>query len=143
VEDPFQLQRFVDAQQGVIEHAIGELGNGRKESHWMWFIFPQLAQLGRSPTAKYYGIGSLDEARAYLAHPQLGSRLKQSVDALLPWAATRSAEEVLGPIDALKLRSSLTLFEAVQPDGPFSQALSAFYAGVPDQATLALLNAEA
>jgi uncharacterized protein (DUF1810 family) len=138
--DPFQLQRFVDAQRGVIDRAIAELSNGRKESHWMWFVFPQLAALGRSATAKHYGIGSLGEARAYLAHPVLGPGLTRSVEVLLPWAGKLSADEILGSIDAMKLRSCLTLFDAVEPGGLFARALSGFYDGAPDQATLALLN---
>jgi uncharacterized protein (DUF1810 family) len=139
VTDPHNLQRFVDAQDGIFETAIAELRAGDKQSHWMWFIFPQLAGLGRSPTAQYYGISSLDEAKAYLAHPILGSRLNQSVEVLLPWAGKRAPEQILGPIDALKLKSSLTLFDRVAPDGVFDRALGAFYGGQSDERTLALL----
>jgi uncharacterized protein (DUF1810 family) len=108
----------------------------------MWFIFPQIAGLGISPTAQYYAISSLDEARAYLAHPVLGPRLRQCLGALLQWAGTRCADHILGQIDALKLRSSLTLFDQAEPSGLFARALAAFYGGAPDERTLALLNAK-
>jgi uncharacterized protein (DUF1810 family) len=139
ISDPHQLQRFVEAQRGVFEAALAELGAGRKQGHWMWFIFPQLAGLGRSPTAQAYGIRSLDEARAYLEHPLLGARLRQALEELLPWAAERSAEQILGPLDAMKLRSSLTLFDAAEPAGLSGRVLRAFFAG-PDERTLALLR---
>ena len=138
MSDPYNLQRFVDAQDGVFLTALAELRAGTKQSHWMWFVFPQLAGLGRSSTAIFYGISGRDEAAAYLSHPILGPRLRGAVEALLPWANRRSAEDVLGPIDALKLRSCLTLFDAVEPGGQFGLTLSAFYEG-PDERTLALL----
>ena len=137
--DPYNLQRFVNAQNGVFETALAELRAGRKQGHWMWFVFPQLAGLGRSATAQYYGIRSREEARAYLEQPLLGSRLRQTIEALLPWAGKRTAEEILGPIDALKLRSCLTLFDAIDPGGFFGRALAIFYGG-PDERTLALLS---
>jgi uncharacterized protein (DUF1810 family) len=137
--DPHNLQRFLDAQQGVFDTALAELRAGGKQSHWMWFIFPQLAGLGHSPTAQYYAIRSLDQARAYLEHPLLGHRLRQAVEALLSWADERSAEQILGTIDAMKLRSSLTLFDVVEPGGLFAGALAAFYGGAADERTLALL----
>jgi uncharacterized protein (DUF1810 family) len=137
--DPFQLQRFVDAQQGTFETALTELQTGRKQSHWIWFIFPQLAGLGRSPTATSYGIGSIHEARAYLAHPVLGDRYRKAVEAMLSWADRKSAVEVLGDVDAMKLRSSLTLFESVSGNPLFARALNAFY-DRPDQATLQLIG---
>jgi uncharacterized protein (DUF1810 family) len=140
--DPYNLQRFLDAQNEVLDTVLDELRGGAKQSHWMWFIFPQLAGLGRSSTAQYYGLSSLDEARAYLAHPLLGDRLRECVDALLPWAGKRSAEQILGNVDALKLRSCLTLFDQVAPFGLFAQALGAFCGGEPDGRTLALLNAQ-
>ena len=140
--DPYNLQRFIDAQQGVIDIALAELADGTKRSHWMWFVFPQLAELGRSETAKLFGLASLDEARAYLQHSILGPRLRQSVEAVLPWSGRRSAEQVFGAIDAMKLRSSLTLFDQVEPDGPFRQALMNFFAGERDELTLALLDGE-
>jgi uncharacterized protein (DUF1810 family) len=137
--DPHNLQRFVDAQDGVFETALEELRAGRKLSHWMWFIFPQLAGLGRSSTAQFYAISSSDEARAYLAHPVLGRRLRQSVEALLPWAGQRSPDEILGPVDSTKLRSSLSLFDRVAPSDVFARALASFFDGEPDERTLALL----
>jgi len=143
VNDPFNLQRFIDAQDGVFGTAICELRSGSKRSHWMWFVFPQLAGLGRSPTAQYYGIVSLDEARAYLEHPLLVSRLHEAVGAILAWDARSSAEQIFGPLDAVKLRSSLTLFDQVEPGGLCAQALEAFYGGRRDERTLALLNGQA
>ena len=140
MEDPYNLQRFVDAQEGVYETALAELRAGAKQGHWMWFIFPQLAGLGRSSTAQYYGMASVDEARAYLEHPVLGPRLHECVEALLVWAGGHSAEQILGPVDALKLRSSLTLFDQVEPDELFAAGLAAFFAGKLDERTLALLN---
>ena len=140
MSDPYHLQRFLDAQDGVIERALAELRAGRKESHWMWFVFPQLAGLGRSPTARSYAVASLDEARAYLAHPLLGPRLKQSIAAVLPWAGKRGPDAIFGPVDAMKFRSSLTLFGRAAPGDIFEQSLDAFYGGERDQRTLALLN---
>lgn len=139
-DDPFKLRRFVDAQQGVFKEAVAELAAGAKRTHWMWFIFPQPAGLGSSTAARFYAIASIEEARAYLAHPLLGPRLKECVEAILPWAGRRSAVQILGPIDALKLRSSMTLFGEVQPAGPFAAVLRAFYGGEPDEHSLALLN---
>ena len=138
--DPFNLQRFVDAQQGTIDVALAELAAGSKQTHWMWFVFPQLAGLGRSPTAMFYAIASLDEARAYLKHPLLGPRLRQCAGALEPWVGTRSAEQIFGAVDAVKLRSSLTLFDRVEPSGVFAEALLNFFAGGRDERTLALLD---
>ena len=137
--DPFQLQRFVDAQRGTFEIALTELQTGRKQSHWIWFIFPQLAGLGRSPNASFYGVRSVREARAYLAHPVLGDRYRKAVEAMLSWADRKSAVEVLGDVDAMKLRSSLTLFENASGDPLFARALKRFYDG-PDEATLRLLD---
>ena len=137
--DPHNLQRFIDAQERSFDDAMAELNAGLKQSHWMWFVFPQLDGLGLSPTSKYYAIASLDEARAYLAHPQLGPRLRACVDALLAWAARRTAEQILGSIDAMKLRSSLTLFDRVAPEDVFGRALDAFFGGAGDERTLALL----
>jgi uncharacterized protein (DUF1810 family) len=135
----FDLQRFVAAQEDVHARALAELQAGRKQSHWMWFVFPQLAGLGTSPTAIHYAIQSADEARAYLAHPVLGPRLREGVAAMLAHQGARP-EAILGGIDALKFRSSLTLFEAVAADpAPFAAALDAFYAGERDQRTLELL----
>jgi uncharacterized protein (DUF1810 family) len=137
VSDPYNLQRFLDAQDGVFETALAELRAGAKQSHWMWFVFPQLAGLGRSSTAQFFGISGRDEANAYLAHRVLGPRLRSAAEAIVAWSGKRSAEEILGPVDAIKLRSCLTLFSAI--DGTFGQALRAFFAG-PDEQTLALLR---
>lgn len=113
---------------------------GAKHSHWMWFVFPQIAGLGRSPTARLYAIAGLAEARAYLAHPVLGSRLLECTEAMLGWAGRRSAEAILGSIDALKFKSSMTLFEAAAEEpARFAAALDAFCAGERDAATLARL----
>lgn len=126
-EDPFNLDRFVAAQaEGVYEQALAELQAGRKQSHWMWFIFPQHRDLGRSATAKYFGLSGIEEARAYAAHPLLGERLRACADAILPHLAKRSPEDILGPIDALKLKSSMTIFaEAVPGEDRFRRLLHA------------------
>ena len=140
--DPFDLQRFILAQDGVYETALAELRAGSKQSHWMWFVFPQIAGLGRSSTAQFYAIVSVEEARAYLEHPLLGARLRECVDALLRWVDRRSPEQILGPIDAMKLRSSLTLFDRIAPGDTFARALDAFFSGRRDDRTLELLNGE-
>jgi uncharacterized protein (DUF1810 family) len=141
VSDPYDLQRFIRAQEGIYETALAELRAGSKQSHWMWFIFPQLRGLGHSATATYYGISSLDEARAYLGHTLLGARLHQCVEALLPWSERRTATQILGSVDALKLRSSLTLLDRAEPEAVFAAGLAAFFGGESDERTLALLNA--
>ncbi len=114
--DPFNLQRFVDAQAGgVYEQALGEIRAGEKRSHWMWFIFPQLASLGRSPTAKFYGLSGEDEARAYIAHPVLGPRYRECVAAVgAQLDAGRSLEAIFGELDAMKFRSSVGIFWLVR-----------------------------
>ena len=137
--DPFQLQRFVEAQDSVFDTALEELRAGHKQSHWMWFIFPQIAGLGRSPTAQYYAIRSMHEARAYLAHPLLGDRLRSAVETVVSAAERRTPVQILGDVDAIKLRSSLTLFEAASGDPVFADALDRLF-GSPDEATLALLG---
>ena len=134
------LARFVEAQRDVYDAALAELRAGRKRSHWMWFVFPQIAGLGHSPTARFYAIRDLDEGRAYLAHPLLGARLERCVAAMLDWFGRRSAEAILGGIDAVKLRSSLTLFEAAGGGAAFAACLDAFYDGDRDPATSALLG---
>lgn len=118
--DPFNLDRFVAAQSGgVYQQALDELRRGRKQSHWMWFIFPQHADLGRSQTAKFYGLSGTDEAAAYAAHPLLGKRLRECCAAILPHLERGvSAETILGPIDALKLRSSIEIFGKAVPNEP-------------------------
>lgn len=123
----FDLQRFVDAQSGgVFEQALAELHSGRKRSHWMWFIFPQHRDLGRSPTAKFYGLSGIDEARAYADHPLLGPRLRQCCRAILPHLHREPAEAILGPVDALKLRSSMEIFGQAVPGEPlFAEVLEA------------------
>jgi Uncharacterized conserved protein len=133
------LTRFIDAQDGAYDTALAEIKAGRKRSHWMWFIFPQLRGLGRSPTAQYFGIGSLDEARAYLAHPLLGERYRTCVEALEN-LSTRDAQEVFGSIDALKLRSSLTLFEAAEPSPLVARALDQWFGGHADEKTRDMLG---
>jgi uncharacterized protein (DUF1810 family) len=137
----FDLERFVEAQDGggTYERALAELRAGRKQSHWIWFVFPQIEGLGRSPTARAYAIASLPEARAYLDHPVLGPRLRESAEALLG-LDTDDAEAVMGPIDAVKLRSSMTLFARADPtDDRFTSMLRKFYGGQEDEATLARL----
>jgi uncharacterized protein (DUF1810 family) len=133
------LDRFVQAQQGVYPTALAELRAGRKRSHWMWFVFPQLAGLGRSATAERYAIGSLHEAREYLAHPLLGARLRECAAALLALPGS-DPEAVLGGIDALKLRSSMTLFLRASSDQLFADVLAKYYDGEPDAETDRLLG---
>ena len=134
------LDRFVRAQQGVYEGVLDELRRGRKVGHWIWFIFPQLAGLGRSAMSQEYAIASLAEARAYVDHPVLGSRLRECTEMLLATEG-RSALEILGSIDAMKLRSSMTLFHRAAPDEPlFAGVLERFYDGRADEATDALLR---
>ena len=135
------LERFVEAQDGggTYDRALAELRAGRKASHWMWFVFPQLAGLGRSPVAQRYAIASLDEARAYLAHPVLGARLREAAEALLG-LGHGDAVLVLGGTDATKLRSSATLFARAAPEDPLWPALlERFFGGEPDARTDALL----
>ena len=135
------LERFVDAQAGTYAQALVELREGRKRSHWMWFVFPQLAGLGRSEVSRFYGLGSLDDARKYLAHPTLGPRLRAAARAILDSGAT-DPEAALGGIDAVKLRSSMTLFARAAPDDPvFGAVLDRLYGGEFDAATDRLLDA--
>ena len=138
--DPFDLARFVAAQDPVLAEVRRELQAGRKRSHWMWFVFPQLRALGRSPTALHYGLASIEEAAAYLAHPLLGPRLLECT-ALMNAVPGRTAREILGSPDDLKFRSCMTLFAAVDPAVPaFREALATYFDGAPDPATLALLR---
>ena len=137
------LERFVRAQAGTYGVALDEVRRGRKASHWMWFVFPQLVGLGRSETARAYAIESLDEARAYLAHPLLGARLREISGATLAAPAGLAAEAIFGSIDAMKLRSSMTLFSRAAPDEPvFRQVLDRYFGGAPDARTLELLGSE-
>ena len=136
-EDPYDLQRFVAAQDagGTYDRAVAEMRSGRKASHWMWFVFPQIAGLGFSPTSQKYAITSLQEARAYLEHPVLGPRLTESA-AILADQPGCSAEQIFGDLDAQKLRSSMTLFMRAAPREPrFRQVLDQYFGGVPDPAT--------
>ena len=137
--DPYGLHRFVDAQTDTYAQALAELRAGRKTGHWMWFVFPQVAGLGRSPTAQHYAISGLDEARAYLAHPVLGPRLVECAQALLDLPGDDAAA-VLGPVDAMKLRSSMTLFAHADPGQPvFRAVLERYFAGQEDEATTSRL----
>jgi uncharacterized protein (DUF1810 family) len=136
------VERFVLAQddRGIFDQALAELGSGRKVSHWMWFVFPQVAGLGHSAVARHYAVSGLEEARAYLEHPVLGPRLRQSCEAVLA-IDDASAEEVFGGVDAMKLRSSMTLFARAAPDEPvFGAVLEAYFGGRPDPATDELLS---
>ncbi len=137
--DPHNLARFLAAQEGAIDQALAELRAGAKHGHWMWFVFPQIAGLGASALSRRYAIASADEARAFLAHPVLGRRLVDCTHAVLAHAG-RGAAPILGPVDAMKLRSSMTLFDhAAAGAGPFAPCLAAFFAAKHDGATLALL----
>ena len=137
----FDLDRFVAAQEGMYDGAKAELGAGLKRGHWMWFVFPQASGLGRSPIAQFYGLASMAEAVAYAAHPVLGARLRECAGLLLA-APGASAADIMGQVDAMKLRSSMTLFQAVAPgDAVFGEVLDRFYDGVPDSATLRILDA--
>ena len=133
------LSRFVDAQRGMFETALAEIASGRKRSHWMWFIFPQLRGLGHSAMAQHYGIASSNEAREYLAHPLLGTRYRECV-AALNRLASADAVDVFGATDAMKLRSSLTLFDAAEPSAMLREALERFFNGERDEATLRILS---
>jgi uncharacterized protein (DUF1810 family) len=137
--DAFDLQRFVDAQAPVYANVVAELRQGRKQSHWMWFIFPQLAGLGHSAMAQRYAIASREEALAYLGHAVLGPRLSECT-ALVNAVEGRSIREILGSPDDLKFRSSMTLFAAVSSNPEFATAIAKFYSGTPDRTTLELLG---
>jgi uncharacterized protein (DUF1810 family) len=139
----FDLDRFVSAQdsRGTYEQALAELRRGRKASHWMWFVFPQVAGLGRSSIAQQYAVPGLDEARDYLRHPVLGPRLRECSEAVLGVGDDLSAEDVFGPVDAVKLRSSMTLFHRVDPaEQLFAAVLERFFEGRPDPRTDELLT---
>jgi uncharacterized protein (DUF1810 family) len=139
-EDPYDLARFVSAQESTYERALAEIKRGDKRSHWMWFIFPQLDGLGFSSTAKLYAIKNIDEARAYLDHPVLGARLRECAEAALA-VPGRTAHEIFGSPDDMKLRSSATLFACVSPSGSvFHQLLDKYYDGARDDQTLHLLG---
>ncbi|GAB3022015.1 DUF1810 domain-containing protein [Spirosoma pulveris] len=134
------LKRFLDAQENDYARALTEIKNGRKQSHWMWYVFPQIAGLGFSETAKFYSIQDREEAQSYLDHPVLGSRLREISQALLAIEG-KTAHQILGSPDDVKLSSSMTLFGALTPTDPVFQAvLNKYYAGVPDARTLAILK---
>ena len=140
IPDPHNLQRFVDAQEPVISSVLAELKHGRKRGHWIWFIFPQLKGLGRSPTAEFYGITSLAEAIAYLNHPVLGQRLIQCTQ-LVNAVEGSDAEDIFGEIDAMKFRSCMTLFSRADPGNHvFSDAVKGYFAGDPDPLTMSYLD---
>lgn len=139
--DPYDLKRFAAAQEPVFAAALAELRSGRKRTHWMWFVFPQLRGLGRSATATFYGIGSLDEARAYLAHKLLGPRLERCTNAVLA-VEGRSPHEIFGSPDDMKFHSSMTLFAIAcgEPASPYRAALDRWWHGAADPQTLRLLG---
>ncbi|MGY1763840.1 DUF1810 domain-containing protein [Geodermatophilus sp. SYSU D00779] len=142
MDDPYRLERFVDAQnhRDAYLRAVSELRAGRKTGHWMWFIFPQMAGLGRSSNANFYAISSLDEAKAYVAHPVLGPRLLE-ITQVVNQIEGRSAAEVFGGLDAMKLRSSMTLFAAAAPETrEFTACLDRYFDGQPDPLTIGLLR---
>lgn len=142
MDDPFNLERFVVAQDsgGAYDRAVSELRGGRKASHWMWFVFPQVAGLGQSDTSRWFAISSLVEARAYLDHPMLGPRLIECARILTTEARGWGAEQIFGSLDAQKLRSCMTLFARAAPDEPlFGQVLTRYFDGVADPATDQLL----
>ena len=144
MSDPHGLDRFVAAQNqaDTFATAVAELRAGAKRGHWMWFVFPQIAGLGQSPTSRRYAIASLEEARAYLAQPVLGPRLIECARILCELEG-KTAQDILGGIDAIKLRSSMTLFARADPSNPvFGQVLGAYFGGVPDQATERLLGVD-
>jgi uncharacterized protein (DUF1810 family) len=139
-EDPFDLDRFVRAQASDYERALAEIHAGHKRSHWMWYVFPQFAGLGQSPTSQHFAITSLDEARAYLAHPILGPRLAECAGALLS-VHDRTAHQIFGSPDDLKLKSSATLFALVSPDGSvFHRVLEKYFGGHADEQTITLVR---
>jgi uncharacterized protein (DUF1810 family) len=139
MDDPHNLQRFVAAQSGVFDRALDELRGGRKRSHWMWFIFPQISGLGFSSMAQHFAIGSKGEAAAYLAHDILGPRLHECTRLVMA-AGRKSINDILGSPDDLKFRSSMTLFDAISAHGIFAEAISIFYPEGRDPATLAILQ---
>ena len=141
MDDPHHLQRFVEAQERIYSQALAEIRRGRKQSHWMWFVFPQFAGLGSSPTSQQYAIASLDEARAYLAHPVLGRRLIECAAAVLA-VEGRWAHDIFGSPDDMKLRSSATLFASISPAGSvFHRVLDKYFGGLPDARTMSLIGA--
>ena len=137
---PFHLQRFLDAQKNDYADALHEIKQGHKQSHWIWFIFPQMRGLGRSYMAEYYGISSIEEARAYLDNPTLKARLIEISTALLQHKGKSTAYEILGTIDAIKVRSCMTLFDHILPNAIFAEVLDAFYNGERDKKTTQMIQ---
>lgn len=138
--DPFQLERFIQAQETVYQQALKELKNGKKKSHWIWYIFPQLEGLGHSATSKHYGIKSLEEAKEYLRHPVLGPRLLECCEAILA-VKGRTAEDIFDFPDDMKLRSSMTLFASISPpDNMFLRVLQKYFDGGQDPKTIEILE---
>ena len=135
----YDLNRFIEAQNRVYPTVLQELQNGRKRSHWMWYIFPQLKHLGHSYTAKYFGISAIEEAVAYLQHPILDQRLRE-VSSTILGISSSDAVVIFGRIDSRKLKSCMTLFDAVQPNDIFSQVLDKFFSGKRDRRTIKILN---
>lgn len=136
--DGFNLGRFLDGQRFGYEYALNEMKSGRKEGHWIWYVFPQMKGLGYSPNSQLYGISGKEEAKAYLEHPVLGARLREITETLLAIEG-KTAEEILSPIDAMKVKSCMTLFDAVCPDEIFADVLAKYYDSKKDPATLKLL----
>ena len=135
--DADRFAHFLTAQEGMFDVALAELNAGRKQSHWMWFVFPQIAGLGSSDMARRFALSGKAEARAFASHPILGERLDQATEAMLDWAGTMAANEILGTVDAMKFRSSMTLFEASADDtDAFTASLDQFYEGERDALTL-------
>ena len=139
--DGFNLERFLDGQRFGYEYALNEMKSGRKEGHWIWYVFPQMKGLGYSPNSQFYGISGKEEAKAYLEHPVLGARLREITGSLLTIEG-KTAEEILSPIDAMKVRSSMTLFDAVCPGDIFSAVLDKFYESKRDSKTMNLLETD-
>jgi uncharacterized protein (DUF1810 family) len=136
--DPFDLQRFVNAQRDVYPQALSEIKNGNKTSHWMWFIFPQIKGLGSSSASVLYSINSVNEAKAFLGHPILGPRIRECCSGVFDLNGV-SVEHIFGDIDAIKLRSSMTLFDHIAPEDVFSDVLRKYYSGQKDLKTLAII----
>ena len=139
MDDPYDLNRFVEVQRDEYDEALSEIASGRKQTHWMWYIFPQLDGLASTATSRHFAIKSLEEARAYLDHPVLGARLLECAEATLA-VEGRSAHDIFGTPDDLKLRSSATLFAVVRPGSVFDRLLAKYFDGVPDGKTLELLG---
>ena len=138
--DPFHLNRFLGAQESYYTDALEEIKQGYKQSHWIWFIFPQMRGLGRSPMAENYGITSIEEARAYMENPTLKNHLIEISTALLQHKGKSTAYEILGKLDAMKVCSSMTLFDQVMPNTIFAEVIDAFYNGERDEMTLELIK---